>query len=379
MQKLKISQKVAYTFVYVIFFLYLCRPFYALINIKDKMIRISFILPCKNVEKYIQKCLDSIYSIALNEDEYEILCVDDNSQDNTLDILNRNAETHTNVYLEQAQTNLGCGGGRNVLLRKAKGEYVWFIDPDDTVVSEEVAPIILQAETNALDVLLFNYYDVTEEGQKSVQSPRFPDTEVLAGLSLWDDVFGKRIVNHIGYVWRFLVRKEYLNTIELVFPERIIHQDTVWMPKLMINATRIQSTSIVAYDYWHHKSSITGQLDSVYPAQSIYTRCITICQMVLDFAKELDSMKITNNRYEYYATLFHNYAVSHYLNGLPLMLCRTSRKERKIFYQILKLEGVPFDVAAKERGLTKMCLNPMVGYLFSSVLSMGYKLTHKRK
>lgn len=343
------------------------------------MIRISFILPCKNVERYIQKCLDSIYSIALKEDEYEILCVDDSSRDATLDILKRNANSHANMHVEQAQTDLGCGGGRNVLLRKAKGAYVWFIDPDDTVVSAEVEPILRQAEKNALDVLLFNYYEVTEGGQKAVQSPRFPDTEVMDGLSLWDTIFSKRIVAHIGYVWRFLVKREYLNGIGLAFPERIIHQDTVWMPKLMINASRIQSTSIVVYDYWHHKTSITGQLDSVYPAQSIYTRCITICQMVLDFAKELDSMKPSNGRYGFYAAIFHNFAISHYLNGLPLMLCRTSRKERKRFYQILRTEGVPTDVVVMERGLTRVCLNPHFGYLFSSILSVGYKLTHKRK
>ena len=369
----------AYAFVYVIFFLYLCTLFCVCIEKESKMIRISFILPCKNVGIYIQKCLDSIYSIALREDEYEILCIDDGSQDATLDILKRNANSHTNLHVEQAQIDLGCGGGRNVLLRKAKGAYIWFIDPDDTVVSAEVAPIIRQAETNALDVLLFNYYEVTEDGQKTIQNPRFPDTYVMDGLSLWDTIFLERIVAHIGYVWRFLVRREYLNSIGLVFPERIIHQDTVWMPKLMIKATRIQSTSIAAYDYWHHKTSITGVFDSVYPARSIYTRCITICQMVLNFAKELDNLKKSNARYEYYAKIFQNFAVSHYLNGLPIMLCRTSNKERKKFYSITKTEGVPAEVAAKERGLTMMCLNPVIGYVFSSILSMGYKLTHKRR
>lgn len=343
------------------------------------MIRISFLLPCYKVEKYIQECLDSIYRINLSADEFEVLCFNDCSPDGTADIIRENIKRHPNLRLYNAKENVGSGGGRNALLKVAQGRFIWFVDPDDVVISKMVVPMLELSESKILDVLVFNYSEMTENRTMLDAGSHFADTDVMDGLTFVDSIFKASIVNDIGFPWRFLISREFLLQTKLLFPERIVFQDTVWMPKLMYSAARIQASQMTGYIYWHHETSVCGVFDKSYPAQSIYTRCITICQMVLDFSKELDGMKSSNGRYEYYAGIFHDFAVSHYLNGLPLMLCRTSNNERKKFYQILKAECVPSNVAALADGLTWMCLNPYLGYLFSSILSMGYKLTHKRK
>lgn len=341
------------------------------------MVRISFLLPCYKVEKYIQACLDSIYKVDIPTEEFEVLCFNDCSPDSTAEIIGENMKRHPNLQLYNAQENVGCGGGRNVLQRIAKGRFVWFIDPDDMIIPDVVTPMLEQAEANDLDVLLFNYCDMNENGDVITQGTDFRDTKVLDGLSLTEHVFGHNIVMHMGYVVRFLVRNEYLNQIGLVFPEKMTFQDTVWMPKVIINSPRIQVSSATAYIYWHHESSACGEFDKSYPAKAIFTRSIIVPKQLLDFAEELDARHSVDARYHEYAKVFHDFAQSYYLNKLPLFLSRTSGNERKKFYHILRQKGVPDEVSNIANKLTSLCLHPYMGYVFSSLLSFGYKLKHK--
>ena len=343
------------------------------------MIRISFLLPCFKVEKYIQACLDSIYKIDLPEDEFEVLCFDDCSPDRTVEILERNTQIHSNLHIIRAKENVGCGGGRNVLLKEAKGKYIWFIDPDDLIDPKVVKPMLEQVEKNTLDALMFNYTDISEDQKSLGTGSYFQDTEIMNGLDFTDHVFGHGIVNHMGYVVRFLVRRDYVLDIGLLFPEKMAFQDTVWMPKLILNSKRIQASQHMAYYYWHHETSAMGAFDKSYPAKSIYTRSITVTKLLLDFAEELEQKRQEDIRYSEYAKVFHDFAQSYYLNRLPIYLSRTKRNERKAFYNILRTNGVPDQVAQLANIPTRLVLLPHVGYTFCNIIAIGYSFTHKNK
>lgn len=341
------------------------------------MVRISFLLPCYKVEKYIQACLDSIYKIDIPENEFEVLCFNDCSPDRTVDIIEENMKHRKNLHLYHAKENVGSGGGRNALLKVANGRYIWYVDPDDMIIPEVVSSMLKQAESNALDVLMFNFCDMNEAGDEKNQGSYFKDTDILDGLSFIDHVFGHDIVRHMGYPVRFLIRREYLTNSGLLFPEKVVFQDTVWMPKLIINACRIQASNIVAYIYWHHETSVCGAFDKSYPAKSIYTRCITVTHQLLDFALELEEKRDKDERYHEYATVFHDFAQSYYLNKLPLFLFRTRREECKKFYAIAKVNGISQRVLALANTLTRMVLLPCVGYYICNIMALVYKLTHK--
>lgn len=341
------------------------------------MIRLSLLLPCYNVEKYIQSCLDSIYKIDLPLEEFEVLCFDDCSPDNTTDIIRENMKKYSNLHIYRAKENVGLGAGRNALLKEAKGKYVWFIDPDDIVVSESVVPLLLQIEINDLDVLLFNFIEIAEDKSIIGTGSGFQSTDIMEGLSFAESVFGHNmIVYHIGYAWRFMVRRDYLKQGRLSFPEKMVWEDTVWMPKLILNAHRIQASHLVGYRYWHHDKSVCGTFEKSYPAKSIYTRCVTICQQLLDFSEELEHQKNIDKRYSSYSVLFWEFAQSHYLNKLPLYLSRTNRHERKGFYCIVRGSNVPQQVKKLANRLTGVLLHPRLGYPISNILSLSYKLKH---
>ena len=190
-------------------------------------------------------------------------------------------------------------------------------------------------------------------------------------------MFGNDIVWHMGYPWRFLVRRDYLNEIHLQFPERMVFQDTVWMPKLIIYASRVQSTKIVGYYYRRHDASVCGTFDTIYPGRSIYTWTLLVSNLLLEFAAELERKRDKDSRYQKYAKLFRKFAVSHYIMMLPLLLSRTQRKERKVFYSLIQEERIPSSIKPYFDLRIKILLLPHMGFALSNVMAAIYSFKHR--
>lgn len=121
-------------------------------------------MPVFNSESYLKESIGSILSQSLKD--IEIICVDDGSTDDSLNILNKYESNNENMKVI-SQINKGPGGARNTGLKYAKGEYVYFIDSDDILrldsALEELYRIL---KNNNLDLLIFpllNYDNDTNE------------------------------------------------------------------------------------------------------------------------------------------------------------------------------------------------------------------------
>lgn len=93
---------------------------------------LSIIIPVYNAEKYIAECLDSCLEQDIGRDEYEIICVNDGSKDESPAILRQYAEKYENIVVHD-QKNGGVCAARNAGLTLAKGDYIWFVDADDLI------------------------------------------------------------------------------------------------------------------------------------------------------------------------------------------------------------------------------------------------------
>lgn len=98
----------------------------------------TFIVPVYNVEKYLQRCLDSL--IEQEYTNFEIICINDGSTDSSLKIL-RNYEAHHDKIKVISQKNAGLGSARNTGLKYVSGDYVWFIDSDDWIAKNSLSII----------------------------------------------------------------------------------------------------------------------------------------------------------------------------------------------------------------------------------------------
>lgn len=331
-------------------------------------VRISFILPCYNVEKYVQHCIDSILAVQLSEEDYEMLCFDDGSRDDTPRILDCYAELHKNVHVFHSSQNVGLSKGRNNLINKAEGEYVWFVDSDDSVCSQSVQTLLNIAEKKDLEILAFNYRDLNEDGSVIKNSTFFKDTETTNGVEFIKNVFGTYLVDHIGYVWRFIYKREYLLKHQMYFPEGY-WEDTIYMPKAIILASKVQSTTICGYEYWHHQTSICRTMERRYPGKMLYE---------FSFVAGVDLYKLgTEVEDKWLKEQLQEISIRKYFNFFPPYLCRAGRKERKIFYSLVRTNRDRIRFAQSYmRTLPKLLVTPVLGPIIAEVAYVVYKIKH---
>lgn len=337
---------------------------------------LSIIIPCYNAESFVLSCLEHIHKLPLSSNEYEIICYNDCSTDKTLDVLENATTQYPNLRIIQGKTNIGPGGGRNEALRKASGEYVWFVDVDDIVLPDVVLGLKRLCNNNQLDVISFNYKDIDENENIIAEPSVFKDSVIMNGLDFVESVFNTSIIYHMGYPWRFIVRKEYLIQNNLFFPENIRYgEDTIWMPQILFFAKKIASLSTFGYMYRHHNQSTCGMFDNSYPGRTIYERCFVASELLIVFANQLEET-FKDNRTNKYSLAFRKSASHHYLGQLPIYLGRASLKERKSFYDNLRTKGYNKIIVPYIPFISKLLIVPIFGRFFAEVLAFMYKLKH---
>ena len=132
------------------------------------MPKVSVIMPVYNVAKYLPMCLESIVSQTLTD--IEILCVNDGSTDNSLDVLQQFEEKDKRIIIIDKK-NEGSGIARNTALERAQGEYVYFVDSDDWLDNNDVLKKITErADSENLDILIFGGLSCYENNGKIKKS-----------------------------------------------------------------------------------------------------------------------------------------------------------------------------------------------------------------
>lgn len=113
------------------------------------MVKVSIIVPVYNVEKFLEKCLDSLVNQTLHD--IEIICINDGSTDKSLEILKSFANKDKRITVIDKQ-NEGPSVARNVGLEKAQGEYIGFVDSDDWVDLDFYEKLYNSAINNGADI-----------------------------------------------------------------------------------------------------------------------------------------------------------------------------------------------------------------------------------
>ncbi len=220
--------------------------------------RLSVVVPVYNVEPYLRKCVDSLLDQDLTEDEYEIVLVDDGSTDQCGAICDAYASRHPHVVVLH-QPNGGLSAARNSGIDMARGNYVMFVDSDDSLEPKVLKALVDKVEAEDLEVLRFNYRNVNEHYEafepNKVSKP-FVDyrDEVCDGPTFLTERLGFGC-----YAWQFVIRRDLLDGCR--FKEGIYFEDTDWTPRLLCRARRVTSTDLMVYNYLMRIGSITQSID----------------------------------------------------------------------------------------------------------------------
>lgn len=119
-------------------------------------IKLSVIIPIYNSEKFLARCINSIINQTLKP--IEIICIDDCSTDNSFNILTELKNKNDQLIIVKNKERLGAGESRNIGIKIANGEFIHFLDADDTIVDNIYEKIYFSAKNNKLDILRTKSY-----------------------------------------------------------------------------------------------------------------------------------------------------------------------------------------------------------------------------
>ena len=115
------------------------------------MIQLSVIVPVYNVEKYILKCIESIFCQGIDDNTFELIIVNDGTKDNSMELISDIINRHANVIVIN-QENKGLSEARNSGLAKASGKYILFVDSDDFLIDNTFKPLLDVAISSSVDI-----------------------------------------------------------------------------------------------------------------------------------------------------------------------------------------------------------------------------------
>jgi len=243
------------------------------------MIRLSIIVPCYNVEKYVEECIRSMYNQDIPQDEYEVICVDDCSPDHSVSIIKQLQKEYSTLRLIHHERNRKLGGARNTGLKMASGKYVWFVDSDDYISPNCLLSLLNKAEENDIEVLLFDFQIVGRENIQIVDHPKI-DSAIITGEQLLYQV-QSFWYKSIPTAWNKLYLRDFLTGNKLFFADDVMYEDTDWTFRLLEKANKVLYVEKIAYNYRVNVESITKIQPS--PEKMVYTilqqnRCAIVAE-----------------------------------------------------------------------------------------------------
>ncbi len=181
-------------------------------------VKVSIIIPVYNAGSYLKQCVDSLLKQTITN--FEVICIDDGSTDNSLTILKQYTE-HDSRFVIKQQANRGAGAARNLGLLFAKGEYVMFLDADDFFEPEMLETLIGAIETDGSDIAVCKarkYDNVTNEFTPFPASIRNEYCPPVSPFSPHE--FSKYIFNMFQIApWNKLFRHSFIQEHQILFQE----------------------------------------------------------------------------------------------------------------------------------------------------------------
>lgn len=335
-------------------------------------IKISFILPCFNVEKYIGACLDTLFRQDIPMEDYEIICVNDCSTDKTKSLIESYAEKHPNLCLINHTVNKTAGGARNTGLEHAQGKYVWFVDPDDFIKPNVLKELLTKCEKNNLDELLFNFDAVDQNLEKIIVNHSFFESELTDGINFVEKYF-ENDLSKLTIVWQEIYRLDFIINNSIRFPEIRVGEDVPFAWKTLLNSKRIMSIEDAPYIYRDNTDSITAKNKKDIDGEVLFSKTIL-------FGYEIIKLSNSFKSYSDIVIEFQN-TVKWAVNNIAIELSKANNQEIEKFRKYCidnsdKISVVFHYLNSKNRFLLR--ISKMGVFLFRNTVVM-IKILHKLK
>lgn len=228
---------------------------------------LSYIIPVFNGGKCVNYCLDSIYSLPLHEEEFEVIVIDDCSTDDTLQVLRDYASKHSNMTVLHQEVNQRQGAARNRGIDVAKGEYIAFCDADDTIVAGGVMNALKAVSETKADICYFDFeYEQPMGEWHLLEMPKETRNAIMSSAEYLEKYY---TCWYNGPV-RNLYRRDFLQSTGICFVEGVRWEDCDWTVKVYAKAKQIQFVDGIGYRYAYNAGATSKQRTPEAMSERIY-------------------------------------------------------------------------------------------------------------
>lgn len=286
--------------------------------------KISVIVPIYNAEDYLGACLDSI--LCQTYRDFELLLIDDGSPDGCGKICDEYSKDDERIRVFH-QSNQGVSSARNLGLSKSTGEFVLFVDSDDTIHSDLLSDVVKAVKKHGVDIVIFHYQAIDTHG-KILYSAHI---DLLPEVPFTMETNPKLLMTPASLCNKF-IRKSLFN--DFVFPPDSWYEDLWMTPRIYLRAENIVYIGKKPlYNYLLRPGSIMHSAN----LEKLYSDRTKVLRDLLTYFK-------TNNLFEKYKeelealTIFHGY----FYASLETLLVKNDHNQLAKFRTFIESEFVYF-------------------------------------
>ncbi len=270
---------------------------------KNSLMDISIIIPVYNVEKYLVRCLDSVFNQQFSG-KYEVIAVDDASTDHSLQILSDYQKKENRLKIIPLKINSKQPIARSAGMDASLGTYVMHVDADDWILPNILEPLFAKCKETNADVVVFNYDLENSTGErKSIEKIK---NELVTTNKL-------EVKQHfLGATWNKIVKRAL--TVDMVSGKVAINisEDLLYATEILFRANIICLISQRYYIYCLNPESITH---TVKPPQHITSLLSILGQLQIINSKYNPNSRLTRYILNYFEGLVYlEFAKAHFLS-----------------------------------------------------------------
>ena len=245
--------------------------------------KVSIIVPVYNTSKNLKNCIDSLLAQTFNE--IEKIAVNDGSTDKSFEILKEYQALYPNKVYVYNTENMGVSHARNFGVTKSSGQYLWYVDSDDSVEPNAWEELYNKATKDNNDLVLFSRYDVNAETNEKIGNRTF---HFNLNFKLSEKPY--EFLKLSPFPWNKFIKKELFDSVE--FPDKIRFED---LPVSFILASKAKSIGVIN-DFFYNYSVQVGFLSKFNDSTCDIAKAI---DYLIKNLKERDCFDLYKNEVEY--------------------------------------------------------------------------------